>query len=190
MKAFLLVPLSIVIVVVVVVVVGMGVLHGSAHAAVYHSKESALKAAFPHATRVEQRNVFLTPKDRDRIHRNAGSAWNGGLASVHVGYRDAVPVGYAFIDTHQVRSMNETVMVVISPKGALRQVLLLAFHEPPEYQVPPRWLTGLKGRRLDASLGVGRGVDGVTGATLSAHAMVAAVRRVLTLYEIRIASEG
>ncbi|MCJ7726406.1 MAG: hypothetical protein MUP76_08490, partial [Acidimicrobiia bacterium] len=38
-----------------------------------------------------------------------------------------------FIETHQVRTLPETILIVINPEGRVRGVHMLAFHEPPEY---------------------------------------------------------
>jgi hypothetical protein len=73
---------------------------------------------------------------------------------------------------------------VLSPSGAVRRVEILAFYEPPEYTPPERWTKQFDGRQLDDDLKLGAGVQGITGATLSATAMTAGVRRVLALYEV------
>lgn len=63
----------------------------------------------------------------------------------------------------------------------------MAFHEPPEYMPSTRWLVMLDKRRLTDDLRVGRAVVGITGATLSARAVVASIRRSLAIYEVLLA---
>jgi Na+-translocating ferredoxin:NAD+ oxidoreductase RnfG subunit len=92
-------------------------------------------------------------------------------------------VGYAVIDTHVVRTLPEAFLVVLSPDGRLDRLLLLAFHEPPEYQAPERWLAQFEGRDTTTEgWRIGRDLHGLTGATLTAHAVADAVRKILALH--------
>jgi len=77
-------------------------------------------------------------------------------------------------------------MVVIDPKGALRRVDVLAFHEPPEYLPTERWIGQFTGHALDDDLKLGAGIQGITGATLSAQAMTSGVRRALALVAVAV----
>jgi Na+-translocating ferredoxin:NAD+ oxidoreductase RnfG subunit len=90
-----------------------------------------------------------------------------------------------------VRTLPEAVLVVLSPAGAVERVLLLAFHEPPEYAAPERWLRQFHGRDAStAAWRVGRDLHGITGATLTAHAVTATVRRAVALFDVVIRPSG
>jgi len=65
---------------------------------------------------------------------------------------------------------------------------MLAFHEPSEYQPPPRWLGQFEGRALSPELHLHRDVHALAGATLSSQAVVRSVRTVLALHEILAAA--
>jgi hypothetical protein len=77
---------------------------------------------------------------------------------------------------------------VLDPGGSITRVLLLAFYEPPEYRPPDRWLAQFSGRREGDGRDwrVGRGVHGLSGATLTAHAVSDALHRILVLYDLVI----
>ena len=77
-------------------------------------------------------------------------------------------------------------LIVVSPSGEVVRTLQLAFHEPPEYQASTRWLSQFTGRRLDPTLSIGRGVDVVTGASMTSRALTTAHRRVLALWERKL----
>lgn len=163
---------------------------GAAQAKVFFSKQGALDEVFAGADEVTQQNLFLSEADAAAIGKAAGTPWSSRLASVHVGRKDGAILGYAFIDTHKVRSLDETVMVVVAPDGAVQRVVVLAFHEPMEYLASPRWLAQFTGRGLDGSLSLrDGGVDGISGATLTARALTASVRRVLALHAQKVASK-
>ena len=92
------------------------------------------------------------------------------------------------LDTHQVRTLAETLLVVLDPTGSIAATYVMAFHEPLEYRPNERWLALLKARGLSDDLRVGRAIVGITGATLSARAALGSVRRSLAIYEVLLAS--
>lgn len=164
---------------------------GVAQAKVFFSKKGALEAVFPEADAVDQANLFLSEGDVQAIAAAAGTPWKSRLTSVYVGKKGGEAIGYAFIDTHKVRSLDETLMVVLGPDGAVRKVVVLAFHEPMEYLAHARWLAQFAGRQLDGSLSMrAGGVDGISGATLTARAVTASVRRVLALHQRKVAAKS
>ena len=157
-----------------------------ARAEVFHSRESALRLAFPGADRVEERNLFLSAEDAADAGRRAGSPLASRLVTVYVGWKQSAIMGHAFIDTHPVRTLPETVMIVISKDGRVGAVHLLAFHEPPEYGPTPAWLRQFDRRALDSGLSLRGDIAGITGATLTANSITAAVRRTLATYQTEL----
>ena len=89
--------------------------------------------------------------------------------------------GRAYLDTHVVRTMPETVMAVAEPDGRLRMALVLQFNEPSDYLPRERWLSLMAGKGLDEDLWPGRGVHLVTGSTLTVQALTESVRRCLAI---------
>ncbi len=154
-------------------------------AKVYYSKQEAMELAFGPGATVEMRPLFLTDAQRRAIERLARAKLESNLYTFYVGKRDGRIVGYAAIETHTVRTKPETLMIVLTPDGQVRDVVVLAFHEPPEYQPPEPWFRQLAGKPVTA-LRVGGEVDGVSGATLSVRGTLESVRKVLSLYAIGI----
>jgi hypothetical protein len=159
-------------------------LAASAIATVYHSRDEALKLAFPDADRVEPKEFFLTPAQRTDIEAQAKSQLDSALLTVYIGYRGAHPSGYAIFDTHIVRTLPETFMVVLAPDGNVVGTYLLAFYEPPEYAPQERWLEQFRGATLSNELRVGRGIAGITGSTLTSEAVTGGLRRALAIYAV------
>ncbi len=58
------------------------------------------------------------------------------------------------------------------------------FAEPREYLPPGKWLQRLDGWPLNDNLHLKKGIDGITGATLSSRAAVNAARRSLALWKV------
>lgn len=164
---------------------------GAAPAAgkVFHARDEALELAFPDADSVTPRQFFLTAGERRRIEELGRAPLESDLVTIYEGRRNGAVVGYAVFDTHLVRTLPETFLVVLSPEGVVTGTHLLAFHEPLEYMPGDRWLAQFPGRGREAELVVGRDVAGITGSTLTARAVAAGVRRVLALYAVLVAGD-
>jgi hypothetical protein len=93
-------------------------------------------------------------------------------------------VGTAYVDTHRVHTLRESVLVVVDPAGRIGRVEVLAFGEPEDYLPRGRWYDQFLGRPLDDELSLKRAIRGITGATLTAHATTDAVRRALALHRV------
>ena len=154
---------------------------------VFYSRDEALKLAFPDADRVAPKEYFLTAAQRAAIEKAARSSLDSDLLTVYVGYRGDRPSGYALFDTHVVRTLPETFLVVLSPAGAVTATHLLAFYEPPEYAPPDRWLEQFRGAALSDDMRVGRGIAGITGSTLTSEAVTGGIRRALAIYAVLLA---
>jgi hypothetical protein len=162
----------------------------AAGATVFLAEDEALKLAFPDADRVEDRTVILTDEQKLDVEKRAHAPVETQLWTIHVGWKGDAVQGYAIIDSHVVRTLPETFMVVIDPAGTVRRVEILAFHEPPEYLPTARWVGQFAGRTLNDDLKLNGAIQGITGATLSATAMTAGVRRALALFAVVVKPAG
>lgn len=155
-------------------------------AKVYMTRERALEVAFGPGAAVERQAVFLTEDQVAHARSLAGERVEikHALVARYVGRRDGVVVGTAYLDTHRVRTLQETVLVVVGPDGTAAKVEIVAFGEPEDYLPPPAWLRQFDGHALDDRLAVKRDIHGITGATLSAAAVTEATRRVLALHRV------
>lgn len=158
----------------------------AARATVFLAKDEALALAFPGNDRIEERVVILTDAQKAEVERRARAPLESQLWTIHVGWKGGAVQGYAVIDSHVVRTLPETFMVVVDPGGKLRRVDVLAFHEPAEYLPTERWIGQFAGRALGDDLKLGAGIQGITGATLSAQAMTAGVRRALAIVAVAV----
>jgi len=166
---------------------GILLLAGPAGAKVFQSQQEALAQAFPDADRIDRVVHVLTSEQAEEIEKLARARLESRVVTLHVGRRGEVPLGYAWIDVHTVRTKPEAVMVVIDPEGGVRTVRILAFHEPLDYLPSDRWYEQFSGKADDDGLRIGRDIHGVVGATLSARAASDSVRRALALYRVLVA---
>lgn len=153
------------------------------------TQDKALAEAFP-GSQVERRTAFLTDAQAKSVAELAGSPGGSAVIAYYVATKDGKPSGTAFFDTHLVRTLPETLMIVVDPRGAVVKVEVLSFDEPPEYLPKPKWFELFGSRKLDRELAAGRGVPVVTGATLTSRAAAAAVRRALALHAVLVAKDA
>lgn len=144
----------------------------------------ALRSAFGPDAETRRESIFLTDDQLARARGLAGAGIEipGALVTRYVGIAGGRPLGVAYFDTHRVRTLPETLMIVVDPAGRIARVEVLAFGEPEDYLPRRAWLDQFAGRGLDRELAVSRSIHGITGATLTARSATDAVRRVLALH--------
>jgi FMN-binding domain len=158
----------------------LAVLPRAGRSEVLRDEKAALEHAFP-GQRVERRTIYLTDEQVSLVQNAARSRLPSPVVTVFEARGRNGPAGRAVLDTFVVRTMQATMLTVIAPDGTLRMSILLGFSEPPDYLPREGWLRMLEGRSLDDDLWPGRGVDAVTGATLTVQALTDATRRALAL---------
>ncbi len=145
--------------------------------------EQTLVLAFPGAE-ISRESLFLTAGNLETVARESGVEGQRALATRFTIRIEGQVVGWGYLDTHRVRTLQETLVVVIDQAERVRRVEVVAFKEPPDYLPPGRWYRQFDGRRLDDELGLKSGIRPMTGATLSARAATDAVRRVLAVHAV------
>lgn len=160
----------------------------AAEAKVFHSREEALELAFPDADRVEDDTIVLGDEQVRRIEELARCSLESRLVRIYRGYRGEELLGYAFIDVHNVRTLPEAFLVVLNPQGLVRDLRLLAFHEPLDYMPAERWYEQFQHKSLDHPLRVDGDIHGIMGASLSTRATAGGVRRALAFYQVVVES--
>lgn len=161
----------------------------SASAKVLLTTDQALKLAFTKGD-VERKTVFISDAQVRGIEKKSNVKMPGKIVIYYQGRANGKTLGYAFFDTHTVHSMPETAMIVVNPDGTVRQVELLAFSDSPEFQPQEKWLAEFKGKPLNDSLWVKRGIDSMTGASLTSWALTGAVRKTLATFQVAVSGAG
>jgi hypothetical protein len=145
------------------------------------TQEEALRLAFPKGAVVTRKTAFLSEVERAEVARRSGGAPPPGLVAYYTATVDGNSGGTAYFDTHVVRTLPETILVVVDPKGAIARIEVLSFSEPEEYLPRATWYGQFPGRTLGEELSERKGLRPVTGATITVRVTVEAARRVLAL---------
>jgi len=145
------------------------------------TREEALKAAFPGAT-IQSERLFLTAGQMAEAAALAGVEIPNAMMARYRAEKAGTVLGFAYVDTHLVRSKPESLLVILDADGTLRRIEVTAFLEPPEYRAPPGWYGQYEGKKLNPDLSLQRAIRPIAGATLTAAAANRAVRRVLAIH--------
>lgn len=161
----------------------------SAFSTIFYSKNEAMELAFGKDAQVETLSLFPDKNEIAQIETLAKVKMESGMFSFYVGKKQGKILGYAAIETETVRTKPETLMVLLTSEGAVRSVTLLAFHEPPEYQPSENWFEQLINKPLE-ELNFNKGIQAISGATLSTRSALNSVRKVMAVYQVMIKNKG
>ena len=142
--------------------------------------KEALGLAFPGAE-LKKQDLFLTEDQIERIKKKSEVDAPRPLVLRYEAYKDGSLLGRAYVDQHRVRTLPETLLVVVSPHHKVTRVEVLSFREPKEYLPSKRWFRLFNGKPLTHDLNVDHQIRSIIGATLSARAVTRAVRRILAM---------
>ena len=145
--------------------------------------QEALSLTFPGAT-FTRKEHWLTESQAFQVKERAGTPLSGLWQVAYEARKEGKLVGVAFLDTHRVRTLQETAIVAIAPEGRILRVEVVAFREPPEYMARDAWLRQFDGKPLDSQLTLKGAIRPLSGSTLTANALTDAARRSLALHQL------
>lgn len=145
--------------------------------------QEALALAFPGA-QLTRKEFVLSEAQAGRVKALAQVELPGSWTVAYEARKNGTVVGVAFFDTHRVRTLNETLLVALSPEGRVLRVEAVVFREPAEYMAKEAWVKQFEGKTLDPQLSLKGAIHPLSGATLTAHAMTDAARRCLALHQV------
>ena len=158
----------------------------AAWARVYATQQEALSRLLPPPATIERYTAYLTEEQARRVEDLCGESLQRHVVPYYVGRVEGKVIGYAFTDSHIVRTLPESVLFALDDAGRIRSTEILSFDEPPEYLPGPRWLKQFEQRALDDQFSLKQDIRTLTGATISSRVVTEAARRVLALYQVII----
>ena len=144
--------------------------------------KEALALAFPGCV-VKRTTAFLTKVQAASIAKISKTTFTSTVVYPYVATKKGKLVGTAYFDTHRVRTLKQTMMVVVDSKGKVSRIELMAFGEPKQYIPSKKWYAQIIGLKLGPKLKLNAKVRNMTGATMTARASVSCTRRILALHE-------
>lgn len=148
------------------------------------TQQQALTTAFGAGVKIERQTHFLTKQQVARVATLAEGEARDEMVVRYVATKNGQPAGIAYFDTHKVRTMPETLMIVVRPDGAIERIEIVSFAEPRDYLPKQRWIDQFDGKSLTRELSLQRSIRPISGATLSGRSMTVAARRVLAIHTV------
>ena len=157
-------------------------------ARVYATAQEALVRHFPPPATTARKVAWLTPAQAKEVERRGGEP-SRRVVPYYEAHQAGRLIGYAFVDDVIGRTEPITYLVALTPEAAVVGVDLLTFRESHGYEVERQsWRDQFHGRRLSPELHLGRAIDSISGATLSARAITRGIRRLLATAEVVLTS--
>jgi hypothetical protein len=153
---------------------------------VFHEPENLLKQTFPGA-RIQRHSIYVSQAEQQTLREKLGFAPVTRHYSIYEAWLDAKCLGYAFFDTQNVRTKDETLFIAIDPQGSIIKFETVSFFEPEDYLPPARWLKLFLGKTRQTRLVPGHDIPIISGATLTARAASRTARLMLELHSLHSA---
>ena len=118
--------------------------------------------------KLKKENIFLTKKQVATVRK----VLDVKISALLLRYQNSCDNSVAYVDSHIVRTLNETVIIEIKDKK-INWIEIASFMEPREYIPPKKWLNLLKDKRSN--------VDSLTGATISENALKRLVQKYIVI---------
>lgn len=149
---------------------------------VYLTNKQALEIAFPGADEVEKEKHWLTDDQRKAIGDLSFQTITEQRMTFYVGKKKGKSLGYMVIDNVIGKSFPITYMVVLNADGTVRDVEVMVYREPRGWEVRDKsFLSQFFGKDSASDL---RGINTLTGATLSVRAMTHGVQKAAASYKV------
>jgi hypothetical protein len=156
----------------------------SVDARVLMTQQQALALAFPAGVKVTRQTFFLTKPQLEDVRLQSGVEFDDSLVVRYLGMAGDKVAGYVYFDTHRIRTLPETVMIIVTPDGRIDRIEILSFDEPTDYFPKRRWIDQFAGHKLDRELSVNGAIRPLSGASLTTQAIVKASRKVLAIHKV------
>lgn len=153
-------------------------------AEVFLAQDEAIHAAFGEGAETSSKTIMLSSEQRSSIEELSQSKLPSSLFHYYEGFKNGQSLGYAVIDSRVMRTNLAIFMVVFSKELVVQKVILLAFHEPSEYQPTNGWLKLLEGDKPMQDLVPGQGLPPIAGSTLTINGLSDGVRAVRATCEV------
>lgn len=149
------------------------------------TQEEALRWALPGAEEIVAQEHELEPRRKKEVERKVGWQLKDTRFTFYEGRSNGKVVGYAFIDHEIGKHQPITFVVALDTEGKVRDVDVMIYRESIGGEIKGRrFLDQFHGRDASSPLKLGKDVDSITGATLSARATTRAVRKAIVLFDV------
>lgn len=155
------------------------------HAETILSEEEAQKAVFPEADSFQKKLIVLSKDQLVKIRSMAHSKNAGRVYKYSVVKKKNVVLGYTLVETVWGKRDQIELMVALDAKANVIEVQILAHAKSRGRAIlTGGFLAQFRKKNVSDLIGSAKGIDVVSGATISSRATIDGVRRVLDRFAI------
>ena len=144
----------------------------------------ALHAVYGDDVKIEKKNVLLTIAKAEVVYKQAKMKKGGKIFRTFKVIKEDKVIAYAVLISRPVRTKDAAILYMISPKGIIESVEVIAFNEPPEFTPSRQYIDQFKGKSNQDTLRVGKDIPTVTGATMGARNVTDGARLALAVFDM------
>ena len=144
----------------------------------------AMHAVYGDDVKIEKRNVLLTIDKAKTVYKQAGMQKGSKIFRTFKVKKEDQIIAYGILISRVVRSKDAAILYMISPKGVIEHVEIIAFNEPPEFIPSKQYVSQFEGKTDQDTLRVGKDIPTVTGATMGARNCTDGARLALAVFDM------
>ena len=153
----------------------------------FYTLEQAQKAIFQDADSFKLNPVNLTSDQISIIKNSSSTGTPIPEKKIWQVLQADKPVGWFIVDEVYGKHEFITYAVGINLDGTVRMIDIMDYRETYGFQVREAgWRGQFEGKNASSSLKLGKGIDNISGATLSCKHLADGIKRVLTLYDVAL----
>lgn len=146
---------------------------------------ASLRSMFGDSVAVRRTSLVLSRADQDRIAGACQSRWSRDTIALYTATRGDRLVGYGFLDDVKGKMQSITMLTGFLPDGAIRDVDILVYRESYGGEVAnDSFRRQFRGLTPESDIRAGATIKNISGATISARAVTAGVRRASATFRL------
>ena len=153
----------------------------------FYTVEQAQKAIFQDADSFKLNPVSLSSDQASKIKNSSSTGTPIPEKKIWQVFQADKQIGWFVVDEVYGKHEFITYAVGINLDGTVRMIDVMDYRETYGYQVREAgWRGQFVGKNANSNLKLGKGIDNISGATLSCKHLADGVKRVLTLYDVAL----
>ncbi len=144
--------------------------------------ETTIRAEFNKKVRLEFQKLELPPGVKTEIENEVKQRFFMKQVYLWKVFRNDSLIAYALLDNVRGKSLPITFMVLFNNRATIHSSHIIKYREPVGGAVGNRrWQAQFEGKNAESGYQVGKQIDGISGATISVHAISKGVRKLALL---------
>lgn len=144
--------------------------------------EASIKLSLGNDVKIEMQKLFLDKKTIKSVSEKSHQKFLKDFVYYYKVRKDDEIIGYAILDNVYGKLQPITVLAVFDKKGVIVGSYIIKYREQHGKQVTNEtWLKQFEGKKVESDFLLGKDIDGISGATISARAVSLGMKRLTIL---------